>query len=132
MSQENVELAYRYGDALNAREVPDGLLAPGFVMVNADTAVTDGTFHGAEGVIQWTRDILDFVEEKSPFFIEKIVAHQDDFVVATVGIEGTAEQSRMPVAFRWAAAFWCSDGCLTRVVGYLQLREALKAVGLEE
>src|SRR6478735_4692150 len=108
MSRENVELVYRYGDALNAREVPDGLLAPGFVMVNADTAVTDGTFHGAEGVIQWTRDILDFV-------------------VATVGIEGTAEQSRMPVAFRWAAAFWCSDGCLTRVVGYLQLREALKA-----
>ena len=43
-------LAYRYGDALNARDVPDGLLAPGFVMVNADTAVTDGTFNGAEGV----------------------------------------------------------------------------------
>jgi ketosteroid isomerase-like protein len=132
MSQENAALAYRYGDALNAREVPDGLLAPGFVMVNADTAVTAGTFRGAQGVIQWTRDILDLVEEDSPFSIEKIVAHQDDFVVATVGIEGTAERSRMPIAFRWAAAFWCSDGRLTRVVGYLQLREALKAVGLRE
>ena len=60
------------------------------------------------------------------------MAHQDDFVVATVGIEGITERSRMPITFRWAAAFWCSDGRLTRVVGYLQLREALKAVGLEE
>ena len=55
MSQENVDLVYRYGEALNARKIPDGLLAPGFVMVNAETAVTDGTFHGAAGVIQWTR-----------------------------------------------------------------------------
>jgi hypothetical protein len=127
-----VDLVYRYGEALNAREVPDGLLAPGFVMVNAETAVTEGSFAGAEGVIDWTRDILDFLEEDKPFFIERIAAHQDDVVVATVGIAGTAERSRLPVSFRWAAAFWCSDGRLTRVVGYLQLREALKAVGLQE
>jgi ketosteroid isomerase-like protein len=132
MSQENVELVYQYGDALNVRYVPEGLLAPGFVMLNADTAVTAGTFHGAEGVIAWTRDILDLVEEESPFFIDEIVAQQDDFVVATVGIEGTAERSKMPVAFRWAAAFWCRDGRLERVVGYLQLQDALKAVGLAE
>ena len=132
MSEENVKLAYRYGDALNARDVPDGLLAPGFVMVNADTAVTDGTFHGADGVIKWTRDFLDLLEEKSPFFIEEIVAHQGDFVVATVAIEGTTERSKMPITFRWAAAFWCSDGRLTRVVGYLRVRDALKAVGLEQ
>ena len=132
MSQENVALAYRYGDALNARKVPDGLLAPGFVMVNAATAVTDGTFHGPEGVIRWTRDILDLVEEESPFSIEKIVADQDDFVVATVRIEGTARRSQVPIVFHWAAAFWCDAGRLTRVVGYLQLEEALEAVGLTE
>src|SRR5690348_16187002 len=100
MSQENIDLVYRYGDALNAREVPDGLLAPGFVMVNVVTAVTDGSFHGAAGVIDWTRDILDVVEEERPFFVERILADEDDFVVATVGIQGTAEQSRVPVAFR--------------------------------
>jgi hypothetical protein len=132
MSQENIDLVYRYGEALNARRVPDGLLAPGFIMVNAQTAVTDGAFHGAAGVIQWTRDVLDVVEEPAPFFVKRIEAHHDDFVVASVGIQGTAEQSRMPFAFRWAAAFWCSDGRLTRVVGYLQLAEALKAVGLED
>jgi hypothetical protein len=41
MSNQNVELAYRYGEALNAREVSDGLLTPDFVMINAETAVTD-------------------------------------------------------------------------------------------
>src|SRR6476661_8056103 len=120
MSQENVDLVYRYGDALNTRSVPDGLLAPGFVMVNAETAVTDGAFQGPAGVIQWTRDVLDVVEEPAPFFIERIEAHHADFVVASVGIKGTAEQSRMPFAFQWAAAFWCSNGRLARVVGYLQ------------
>jgi hypothetical protein len=132
MSQENVDLVHRYGLALNARRVSDGLLAPGFVMVNAESAVTDGTFHGAPGVVAWTRDILDLVEEETPFFIERIAAHHDDFVVATVGIKGTTSGARMPVAFRWAAVFWCSDNLLTRVVGYLQLSDALKAVGLEE
>jgi hypothetical protein len=132
MSQENVELVYRYGEALNARRVPDGLLAPGFVMVNVETAVTDGAFHGAAGVIQWTREVLDVVEEAAPFFIDRVEAHRDDFVVARVGIEGTAEQSRMPFTFRWTAAFWCSNGRLTRVVGYARRAEALKAVGLEE
>jgi hypothetical protein len=132
LSPQNADLVYRYGAALNARAVPDGLLAPGFVMENAVTAVTDGSFRGAEGVIDWTRDILDLVEEEKPFFVERIEVDEQDFVVATVGIEGTARQSRVPVAFRWAAAFWCSEGRLTRVVGYLQLGEALKAVGLPE
>src|SRR3954452_13926140 len=132
MSQENVALVYRYGDALNARRVPDDLLAPGFVMVNAETAVTDGTFEGAEGVIAWTRDLLDIFEEEAPFYINRIVTHQENVVVASVGIKGTAERSQAPVTIDWAAAFWCSEGRLTRVVGYLTLSEALKAVGLEE
>ena len=51
MSQGNVEIVYRYGAALNAREVPEGLLASDFVMVNATTAVTDKTYHGAAGVL---------------------------------------------------------------------------------
>jgi hypothetical protein len=40
MSQQNVKVVHRYAAALNAREVPEELLAPDFVMVNATTAVT--------------------------------------------------------------------------------------------
>ena len=54
-----MDLAYSYGAALNAREVPEGLLAPGFFMVNASTAVTDKTYHGAPGVVGWARDMFE-------------------------------------------------------------------------
>lgn len=47
MSRENVELVYRYVAALNARQVPEGLLAPDFVMENAATAVTDKALKAA-------------------------------------------------------------------------------------
>jgi ketosteroid isomerase-like protein len=132
VSQENVELAYRYGAALNQREVPDGLLAPGFLMVNAATAVTDKTYEGAEGVLEWTRDIFDAWHPESRFEIEQVVADGDDFVVTMNRIDGRGATSGAPLLFRWAAVFWCSRGQLARVVGYLHRQEALKAVGLEE
>jgi hypothetical protein len=44
-------------------------------------------------------------------------------------IAGSAARPGAPLVFRWPAVFWCSDGELVRVVGYLR-REALDAVGL--
>jgi len=128
-ASQNVELVYRYETALNEREVPDDLLAPDFVMVNAQAAAIDGTYQGAAGVIQWTRDIFDTMGSDSRFFVKRIVLDENDLVVATVGIEGTGARSELPIDFRWAAVFRCAGGRLTRVVGYLQLDEALKAAG---
>ena len=132
MSRENVELAYRYGEALNAREVPDGLLAPDFVMVNAETAVTDKRYAGASGVIEWTQDIFEAFDATARFEIEHVVADGDEFVVTLNRIVGVGARSRAPLLFRWAAVFWVREGRLARVVGYLRRGEALKAVGLEE
>jgi len=39
VSEQSVELGYRYGVASNARDVRDGLLTPDFRMVNALKAV---------------------------------------------------------------------------------------------
>jgi ketosteroid isomerase-like protein len=133
MSQAtNVDLAYRFGDALNAREVPQGLLAPDFVMVNASTAVTDKTYHGAAGVLEWTGDLFEAFDPHARFEIKRVVAEGDDFVVTTVRLSGTGARSGMQLDFRWAAVFWCCSGKLARVVGYLTRREALDAVGLSE
>jgi ketosteroid isomerase-like protein len=125
-----VALAYRYGEALNAREVPDGLLAPDFVMVNAETAVTDKSYEGASGVIAWTRDIFEAFDATARFEIEQVVADCDEFVVTLNRIAGVGARSRAPLLFRWAAVFWVREGRLARVVGYLRRGEALKAVGL--
>jgi ketosteroid isomerase-like protein len=132
VSQENVELAYRYGEALNAREIPDGLLAPDFVMVNAETAVTDKSYQGASGVIEWTIDIFEAFDTTARFEIEQVVADSDEFVVTLNRIAGVGARSSAPLLFRWAAVFWVREGKLARVVGYLRRGEALKAVGLEE
>jgi ketosteroid isomerase-like protein len=132
VSQENVELAYRYGEALNARQVPDGLLAPDFVMVNAETAVTDKTYAGVSGVIEWTQEIFEAFDAAARFEIEEVVADSDEFVVTLNRISGVGARSGAPLLFRWAAVSWVRDGKLARVVGYLRRREALEAVGLEE
>jgi ketosteroid isomerase-like protein len=132
MSQENVELVDRFVVALNERAIPDDLLAPEFLMVNAETAVTGGSFHGASGVIQWTHDIFDPMDADACLSVEQIVAAEGDFVVAAVGLTGKGARFGLPVDFRWAAVFTCSEGKLTRVAGYLQLGEALEAAGLAE
>lgn len=49
MSHENVDLFLRVADAINAREVPDALIAPDFHIENIVTAVSDKTYHGAAG-----------------------------------------------------------------------------------
>jgi ketosteroid isomerase-like protein len=130
MSQANVDLAYRYGAALNDREVPEGLLAQGFTMVNAETAVTDKTYEGASGVLEWINDIFDAFDAQARFEIEQVVADGEDFVVTMNRLGGSGARSGAPLLFRWAAVFWCREGKLAEVVGYLRRREALEAVGL--
>src|SRR3954467_131911 len=131
MSQENVQLVYRYGAALNAREIPEGLLAPDFVMVNATTAVTDKTYHGAADVVEWKNEIFEAFGAGARFEIKRVVADEDDFVVATVRLSGSGAGSGAPPDLCWAAVFWCRAGSLARVVGYLTRAEALEAVGLK-
>jgi ketosteroid isomerase-like protein len=130
MSKESVDLAYTYGAALNRREVPEGLLAPGFFMVNASTAVTDKTYHGGPGVLEWATDMFEAFDESARFEIEHVLADGEDFAVTMNRIAGTGVRSGAPLVLRWPAVFWCQDGKLVRVVGYLRRREALRAVGM--
>jgi hypothetical protein len=130
--RQSVALAYRYSDALNAREVPDGLLAEGFQMVNAETAITDRTYEGASGVLEWTRDMFEAYAPNARFAIEQIVAAGDDFAVAKVRLEGLGATSGAPLVLRWSAVFRCAGASLTGVVGYLRASEALRAVGLAD
>ena len=88
MSQDTVKLAYGYREALNAREVPDGLLAPDFVMVNAETEVTEKTYAGVSGVVEWTQDIFEAFDATARFEIEHVVADGDEFVVTLNRIVG--------------------------------------------
>jgi ketosteroid isomerase-like protein len=131
MSQENVEILLRAVAAINAREVPEDVLAPDFRIENVSTAVTDRTYHGAEGARQWMSDFFDVLDEGARHEAEPI-AVGDDYVVSKLRIVGVGSSSGAPVDMRWYGVMWIRNGKLTRAVGYATRREALEAVGLSE
>ena len=131
MSQENVEVAMRFAEALDAREVPETLLAPGFRMENIVTAISDKTYHGAPGIREWFGDSFDGVEG-ARFQLGHVIADGDDFVVGRTAISGVGARSGAPLYLAWISVVWLDDGKVTRTAGYANCHEALKAVGLEE
>jgi len=130
MSEQNVDLYRRGVEAINARQVPD-VLAPGFHMENIVTAVTDKTYHGARGFREWISDTFDGLDEAARYEIEEIIAEDDNFVVARVGIVGHGVRSGVPIHLRWFGVVSFNNGKATRTAGYATRREALNAVGLQ-
>lgn len=131
MSQENVEIVQIFTAAINARQVPDELLAPDFRMDNVATAVTDRTYYGAEGVRQWISDFFDVLDDDARHDAEPIEVGQD-YVVAKLRIVGRGAVSGAPVDLRFYGVMWIRDAKITRAIGYASRREALEAVGLRE
>ncbi len=83
MSQENVEIYRRVVEAFNTSDgVPEALLAPDFRIENIVTAVTDKTYYGVSGCVEWLNDLADAYGDEPRFEIEQIVAEGDDFVIA--------------------------------------------------
>ena len=64
--------------------------------------------------------------------LDKVIAEGDDYVVAVTSLKGRGAASDAPLELRWANAFWFRGGRLVCTGGFLSIREALKAVGLEE
>ena len=57
MSRENLEIVRRLVDAINADAIPRDLFTRDFEIRNAVTAVTDATYIGHDGALQWRRDL---------------------------------------------------------------------------
>jgi ketosteroid isomerase-like protein len=130
MSQENLERLRRLTDALNAGEVPE-FVAANHRLENVNTAVTDKTYIGPDGLREWREDMFGAFGEVR-FELDKVIAEGDDYVVAVTSLKGRGAASDAPLELRWANAFWFRDGRLVRSGGFRSIREALKAVGLAE
>jgi hypothetical protein len=85
-----------------------------------------------DGVREGIADMFEGLDANSRFQTEEIIADGDDFVVGRVRLVGRGAHSGAPVTLRWMAVAWFEGGKMTRGVGYVHRREALKAVGLEE
>ena len=131
MSKENVELVRRLADALNVGEVPE-FVADDYRGENASTAVTDKTYIGPDGWREWREDMFSAFGNDVRLQVDKVIADSDDYVIAVTSLKGRGAASDAPLELRWVNVCWFRDRSLVRVGGFLHIREALKAVGLEE
>jgi ketosteroid isomerase-like protein len=137
MSRENVELFRRIIDAANLptdqiEDVLTPLLVPDIRMDNATTAVTDKTYYGVQGCLQWRADLAEGFAPGVRYVVEEILADTDELVVGRQALIGTGAGSGAPLQLRWVTVMWFEDGRACRTVGYNTRKEALRAVGLEK
>ena len=128
--EEHVELVRRLADAINTGDLPRDALTDDFELKNATTAVTDATYHGYEGALQWRADFFDVVDDAN-YEIDEILATGDDYVVIANHLTGHGATSGAPVDLRWASVFWFREDKMCRVAGFNSKRAALEAVGLK-
>jgi ketosteroid isomerase-like protein len=132
MSQENVELALRYVDALDRRDV-EALVAVCDPEVEFRSFFSDllgGTFHGHTGIRDYFREFADTFEQ-SQIEIEQ-VDDQGDLVVGRLRAHALARASRVDVDWQVQFAARVRDGSLWRIAACRSEAEALEAVGLRE
>ena len=123
----NIELQRRVVAAVNAREVPEEILAPGFWMENRASSVTDYTYHGAAGWRDWMNDIFEEFAPNARYQLDDILATGEDFVIAAFCIAGRSARSGEPLEFRWTGVTWFRDAHAIRAVGYANRGEAFAA-----
>jgi ketosteroid isomerase-like protein len=128
--QRNIDAHHLVVEAVRAREVPEGLLAPGFSMENRLSAVTDYSYHGAVGFADWMSDLFEVFAEGARYEVEEILAAGEGYVAAMFCVTGRGARSQLPLEFRWAGVTWFRGGRATKAVGFASREEALDAVDL--
>jgi ketosteroid isomerase-like protein len=131
MSQENVEIVRRWAEAIGRGDLAKALWAPDLEIVNAEGWALEATYRGYEGLRRWWNDLeeafSDFamrVEEITPVDGERFLTEQR-FI-------GHFRQTGIRFDAPWASVVTVKEGRITRAVGYVSKRRALKAVGLSE
>jgi ketosteroid isomerase-like protein len=132
MSQENAEIVLEAIDVMNARKVPEHLMADDAELQNVRTAVTDNLYVGPAGFARWLDDFFGVMEADARFEVEQVLAAASDSVVVMLHLTGRGAASGAPLDLRWPATIWIREGKITRAVGYPGKEEALEAAGLAE
>jgi ketosteroid isomerase-like protein len=131
MSQENVAIAMRFEEAIDARVVPHGLLAPDFEWFPATMAsVERGSYRGPEGLAAYFQAVSETWQQMR-LLIEE-VRDLGDQVLVLGRLQARGLGSGVPVDESIAIVHRLREGLITSVRAYLDHDEALKAVGLAE
>lgn len=135
MSQEHVELLARGSAAIDAGELSDETLesvfTPDLQMTNTSTAVTDKTYAGRMGLREWASDFREAFEPGARLELEEVIADGEEFVVSRMRWVGSGARSGAPLVLQWISVAWFRGAKICKIVGYMNRRDALRAVGLE-
>jgi ketosteroid isomerase-like protein len=139
MSEENVEVVRRGLEELQSgveRGDPGaafdlGIVADDFEWILAGPFEGRSVWRGRKGWVEfmrmWTEQFDDYSLQ-----VERLIAADDDRVVALIRQSGTGKESGVPVEWDSAAVSELKGGRIIRTTNYNSHAEALEAAGLSE
>jgi ketosteroid isomerase-like protein len=132
MSQENVEVATQAIEAFNGSDVDAFAVftTPDFEWSPSMVAIEGTIFRGREGIERYFRSLNSSWEK---FHIHRDRFHEAENLVVMLGrLEGRGMGSGVPVDAWLGMVFDFRGGLISRIRGYLDHDEALRAAGLAE
>jgi uncharacterized protein len=135
MSQENVEAFKRAIDAYNRRDIDAVLeeIDPEVEWLGAVQTLVEGkakVYRGHAGVRQWVRDIDETLADIRLEFFE--IRDLGDRLVASGRLRARGKASGAETESPFACVVDSKNGKATRVLSFLDPKEALEAAGLRE
>ncbi len=135
MSQENVEAFKRAIDAYNRRDIDAVLkeIDPEVEWLGAVQTLVEGkakVYRGHAGVRQWVRDIDETLADIRLEFFE--IRDLGDRLVASGRLRARGKASGAETESPFACVVDSKNGKATRVLSFLDPKEALEAAGLTE
>jgi ketosteroid isomerase-like protein len=130
MSQENADVATQAIEAFNGRDIEafSALTTPDFEWSPSMVAIEGETFQGRDGIERYFRSLMNAWEL---FHIHRgRFRDGDDLVVMLGRLEGRGIGSGVSVDSSLGMVFDFRDGMISRIRGFLDHAEALRAAGL--
>jgi ketosteroid isomerase-like protein len=132
MSHANIEIAKRAIDAFNRRDIDAfaALTTADFGWSPSMVAIEGEIFRGREGIEKYFGSLNDAWERFH--IVRDGFRDLDDLAVMLGRLEGRGKASGVQVVESLAMVFDFRDGEISRIRGYLDHTEALRAAGLSE
>ena len=143
MSQENVEVVeraiaainetYRTGDLVAWRRFVEGAFDPGIVLESGTEALTEGPWHGHDGLVEFVANQMEVLDGMW-LRVDEYLYDDGGWLVLAIAFGGHAQHTGIEVELRPFHVFEMRGATTVRwkVFGGTERRQALEAVGLAE
>ena len=133
MPEQNVEVVRRAFEAFNERDARALIrLCHPKVEFRSSLDAEGALYQGPSGVAEYFADLADAFNEEWRAAAEEFRVAPNDSVVLIVRLIGSGRLSGVPIERRIAHVWQLRDGLLWRGHVYLDPREALEAMGLQD